>query len=850
MKRIINRQQIFGIIFSSVFFFGLLFHFFFYRNILINEHENHVKAVIENLKITIDSTIHEKEHSIEHTAEVVKLGLLDESEILELLQSTMALHPDFFSIYIGFPNNTMINATGFDPYASIPNFDVRLRPWYLEAIEKQTTITTNPFVNSSNDYVIITIATPIYADDDTLIGVLAGDLIVNQFLNVLQDSQITDNSYSFAITKTGEFLSHPTYSFHYDSSKPETNYISTVNITSLSNKSLEVMFANDTGVIPIVLEHTQGFIVYTTLATNEWIVGSFIPTSEYNYYLDQFIEIFLITMLGVAAVSAVFFAWQRKHLTTPMISLEREVADINLDQNIEYRLQIPKKDAFNDVRIKVNQLLDTTQEFFEKVDTDNKILSTSNEVLENTLVALRQTEDELRKQYDKLSISEGKYKSLVASMSQGIVLFDVIIGSRSKVEDAIIIDANESFANMIEQNKDDLMNVRLLDVMPGQMQFIKSIERVILSNKNDRFEYYDEKVRKYFEIIVYQVSENKVAAIVIDITIRKKLEEKLINLSFRDQLTELFNRRSYEDDLKQFELKEQFPFTIVMADVNGLKLVNDSFGHDEGDKLLKKVAQMLSKNCSKFGSIYRIGGDEFIIALPRMDYFEADEMIKKLKKLFSKEKISGVEISVSFGWATRDFASVSMAEVIKRAEDNMYKNKLYESPGMRGKAIDTVIDTLYLKSTKEKDHALGVQNLLEKFAIALNLPSSKVLELKKAGKLTDIEMIEIKRHPEVGYRILSAVPEFSEISQYILAHHEKWDGSGYPKGLKKDEIPFESRMMAICDAYYAMTSARTYKPKLTVKEAIQELKRCAGSQFDPFLVTEFVTKVLGSKEEN
>ncbi|HOI46662.1 MAG TPA: diguanylate cyclase [Bacilli bacterium] len=864
MKRIVNRQRIFGIIFTFVFIFGLFFHFLYYRNTLIKINEEKILSNVENMIVKIESDLHEKIHTIEHAASIAGLNLLDDNALLLFFQTTMETHPEFFSVYVGFEDNTMINGSGFNPYLTIPNYDVRIRPWYVQAKSSNTTVVTNPFVNSSNDYIIITIATPLYDESNHLIGIVAGDLIVNSFFDVVQQSELTENSYSFLVNQNGDFLSHPTYLYQYDASKTEQQFIDSTNIASISNKTMQALFSKQTGVTPVMLDGVNGYVAYKQLEINDWIIGTFTPIAEYSHYLDQFIEVFLITMIGIFLVSIVFFWWQRRQLTNPMLRMEQEVASINPSDDLTYRLPMNKNDPFLDVRNKINQLLTTTETFFNRVEADNQSLSTSNDLLEHTLVTLRKTEDELRIQYNQLSESEKKYKSLVGSMSQGLVLFEVTIGTRGKVEDAIVIDANNSFSEMIELPINKIMNTRLLDINPNLMQLIKSIERVMLSGKSDRFEFFDERISKHFELIVYQVSETKVATIIFDITIRKKLEEKLMDLSFKDQLTGLKNRRSYEDDLKRYETASEFPHTVLMADVNGLKLVNDSFGHDEGDKLLKKVATILTKVCGKKGSIYRIGGDEFIVSLSKTDYFETDEYVKKLKTLFSKERISGIEISVSFGWATRDFESVTMLEIIKRAEDNMYKSKLYESPSMRGKAINTVLDTLYMKSSKEKDHALGVQQLLERFAKALNLPSDKVLELSKAaeihdigkiiideaildkkGKLTDIEFIEMKRHPEAGYRILSTLPEFVDIAQYILAHHERWDGSGYPKGLKKDDIPFESRMMAICDAYYAMTSQRSYKPKLTKEEAIKELKRCAETQFDPYLVTEFITKVLG-----
>ena len=193
----------------------------------------------------------------------------------------------------------------------------------------------------------------------------------------------------------------------------------------------------------------------------------------------------------------------------------------------------------------------------------------------------------------------------------------------------------------------------------------------------------------------------------------------------------------------------------------------------------------------------------------------------------------------------------------------MYKKKLFESPSMRGKTINAIISTLHEKNKREEQHSHRVSALCKSMGKAIGLPEGEIEELKtvgllhdigkiaieenilnKPGKLTDDEWEEIKRHPEIGYRILSTVNDMSEMAEYVLAHHERWDGRGYPKGLKGEEIPFQSRIIAIADAYDAMTSERSYRSALSEEIAIEELQKNAGIQFDPELIRIFIEKVL------
>jgi diguanylate cyclase (GGDEF)-like protein/PAS domain S-box-containing protein len=348
-----------------------------------------------------------------------------------------------------------------------------------------------------------------------------------------------------------------------------------------------------------------------------------------------------------------------------------------------------------------------------------------------------------------------------------------------------------------------------------------------------------------------------------DINDRKQMELKLEYLSYHDQLTGLYNRRFFEQELRRLDKEENLPLTIIMADVNGLKLVNDSLGHAIGDELLKKVAKAIMKGCRATDIIARLGGDEFVILLPNTGTYETEQILKRIKSIALKEMVGAVEISISFGYETKKNVNVKIAEVLKKSEDFMYKKKLFDSPSMRGKTISAIISTLHEKNKREEQHSHRVSALCQNMGKVLGLHEDEIKELEtvgllhdigkiaieenilnKPGKLTDEEWEQIKRHPEIGYRILSTVNDMSEMAEYVLAHHERWDGMGYPKGLTEEEIPLQSRIIAIADSYDAMISERSYRNALPEEVAIKELKLNAGIQFDPELIKIFIEKVL------
>ncbi len=346
----------------------------------------------------------------------------------------------------------------------------------------------------------------------------------------------------------------------------------------------------------------------------------------------------------------------------------------------------------------------------------------------------------------------------------------------------------------------------------------------------------------------------------------KEKQEKIEYLSYHDQLTGLYNRRFLEEKLTRIDFNQDLPLTITMADVNGLKLVNDSFGHAYGDLLIRKVAEVIQEGCRQDDVVARIGGDEFIILMPRTAELEARRVIKGLKAMALQEKIGAFELSVSFGYETMETSEKSIRELLKKAEDYMYKNKLSESPSIRSNTIDTIIKTLHEKNKREEQHSHRVSELCRKTATELDCSNDEIEELKtvgllhdigkiviseailnKPGKLQDDEWKEIERHPEIGYRLLCTIKEMSEMAEYVLAHHERWDGTGYPKALKGKEIPLQARIIAIADSYDAMISERSYRQALPEEVAVAELIKNAGTQFDPELVKVFVEKVLGKK---
>jgi diguanylate cyclase (GGDEF)-like protein len=293
--------------------------------------------------------------------------------------------------------------------------------------------------------------------------------------------------------------------------------------------------------------------------------------------------------------------------------------------------------------------------------------------------------------------------------------------------------------------------------------------------------------------------------------------------------------------------------------VNGLKLVNDAFGHAAGDKLLTRVAQILKDCCRKEDVIARLGGDEFAIFLPRTSFKVTSIIIDRIKAACRNASQDPVQLSIALGAVTKESSSQSIQEIQREAEERMYRSKLLESKSLRASIISSLKRTLFEKSHETEEHTNRLQRVALKIGHALGLSEGELNDLSLLSTLHDIGKIAIPegiiakpaqlsteewdliwKHPEIGYRIAAATPELVPIAEAILAHHEWWDGTGYPRGLKGEEIPLLSRIISIVDAFDVMIFGRPYKEHITQEQALIELKKQGGIQFDPHLIEIFV----------
>lgn len=459
-----------------------------------------------------------------------------------------------------------------------------------------------------------------------------------------------------------------------------------------------------------------------------------------------------------------------------------------------------------------------------------------------------------------------RYKMLSESTTD-IILF-------VRYPDGKIIEANRAAVEALGYKLDEFINLNIFDLTCdiGKENTEILMEKAL---KGVRFE--SVLRRKDGSTFPVEVSatggmlqgQQVILGICRDVTERKHFEDQLRYMSRHDYLTGLYNRLTFEEKLIQLKNNPPYPFAVVMCDLDGLKMINDTFGHETGDIFIKAAASNLKKAVRPQDFLARTAGDEFVIIIPNADKAIVEEIIGRIRycvQNFNDCQLP-IPLNISIGYAIVENEDFDIKEALKTAENNMYREKVHHSISRKSSIIKTLMKMLEARDIITQDHSQRTEKMAVKLANRLNMSQRQIEDIKllamfhdigkvgipdsllfKKGRLTREERLEMQRHTEIGHRIAVSSPELAHISDWILLHHEWWDGNGYPLGLKGEEIPIECRILAIVDSYDAMIQDRPYRKAMSHEEAVAELKRCAGTQFDPHLVELFI-KILEEEAE-
>ncbi len=485
-------------------------------------------------------------------------------------------------------------------------------------------------------------------------------------------------------------------------------------------------------------------------------------------------------------------------------------------------------------------------------------------LMNSIFTGLERQAQRVKKSETQLTASEIKHKAMLSNISDAIVIIDpqgmVTYSSPNLLK---------RFPSMYKELKagcfydvlhpDDRVGMReLIEFLLLKKGRKRTMEARYLGKNNEV---------RYLELTAVNLTEDvNINGILInysDTTKRRVREQEIIYLNQHDSLTGLYNRSFFEMEKERLDQEGQLPLSIIIGDINGLKIINDSLGHAEGDKLLITISNLIAKSCRFDDIVARIGGDEFNILLPRTTLEEALEIIHKINQecdRYNRQVVGELyHLSISLGAATKVLPEESLDNAQKIAEDYMYKRKLLEGRSYHSSIISSMKMALFEKSHETQQHAQRMIELTKDLGKAIGLSDQQFDELELFSTIHDIgkigiedqilnkpeiltaeEWVKMRKHCEIGYRIAMASPELMSIAYYILTHHERWDGTGYPQGLKGASIPLLSRILSLADSYDAMIEDRPYRKGISKEEAIIEIEQNSGTQFDPELAATFI----------
>ena len=560
-------------------------------------------------------------------------------------------------------------------------------------------------------------------------------------------------------------------------------------------------------------------------------------TKNRDLYTSALKNIFAFSisfMLIFIVLSIAIFLLLGIYMSRPFVKLVDEVKEIDLKENILRRINETGKDEFAFLRRSINSML-------ERIEIEKKIVQDSEEKLRITLT----------------SVGDG----VIAVNRDGMIEFmnPIALQLTGYTAENVYERSFESIFEIVDERTREKLESPVKRVLDTNGPIELDNNTILISRDGT------ERLIEDSAAPIRDKAGSVVGCVIIfrDHSEKREKQKQIEYLSYCDQLTGLYNRRFFEDELRRLDTSDNLPLSIVFADINGLKTINDAFGHQYGDQLIQEVSESFKRGFRKNDFIARTGGDEFIILLPKTSGDLIQNMVERIKERIDTIKIMNINVSISAGWETKHSADQSVWDVLKTAEKCMYQKKILQSASKRNEAIRSILNALLLKSPREDAHSKRVSMLCVAIGEAYDLGDDEINELKVAGelhdigkiavdeailnkgeKMTDADWIQIKSHPETGYRLLGTSKEYYNIAGCVLAHHERWDGTGYPNGLRGEEITWKARVIALADAYDAMTSDRPYRKALSEAEAVSEVRKNAGRQFDPDIVIKFIEKVL------
>ncbi len=735
-------------------------------------------------------------------------------------------------------------------------FDPRTRDWYKAAKQTQGQVFSPIYKHFVMPDLTMSAVWPIYDRNGNLQGVLGTHIILSNIDNYLKKIVQDKSGYAIVIEKNSEELI--------------ANSLNVNNFITMEDGTMKRHTLHDieNQVIAQVYEQYKNtrdnFFLFETKSEDlyfnfqdyrkdglNWVIITAIPESMLMSDITQNIRLTIVLAILAILLSVAAYYLITNKLIKPIDTLIDATEKLS-SGDLSQRVTIIRNDEIGRISYSFNKMADTIHLLVNDLDA---------RVRERT-AELAKVNNELEKNKDQLRL-------ILDSTAEAIYGIDLNCNCTFCNFSCIKLLGYKREDELIGKNMHWQIHHIRRDGTPypiNECSVFQSFNEGKGIHINDEVFWKADSSSLDVEYYAYpQYKDGKIIGAVVtfmDITVRKKNEEQIRYLSHHDPFTGLINRHYFEHLVTKYDTKDNLPISIIYADLNGLKLTNDIFGHASGDMLIKKSAEILKKSCRVGDIVARVGGDEFIALLPRTEASDAEKIIERVQTKLAKEKVSAVKCSMALGVDTKTCSCQEIERIIENAENIMYKEKSLSRKSFGVDTINTIMNTLHERSPQEKKHSEEVSLLCNKIAQAMGLPETEIKKIREAGYLHDIGKIVIdenilnkedilsedesqkmQQHSVVGYRILNLFEDTLDLADIVLSHHEKWDGTGYPRGLKGEEIPLFSRIISLAEYYERkLPKSGTFAPK-TKENMINKLREGAGRRFDPALTELFITQL-------
>jgi diguanylate cyclase (GGDEF)-like protein/PAS domain S-box-containing protein/putative nucleotidyltransferase with HDIG domain len=725
-------------------------------------------------------------------------------------------------------------------------FDPRTRVWYKEAKQENRFVFAPVYKHFVMEDLTVSAATPIVIEEE-FIGVLGTHITlskINQMLvDIIEGANIKAIVYE---TESGELVANSI-------GRPNFNEVDSVVIREkigtldyeLVNLAFKKFQENNIREFELKYNDLEYFVSFNEYRHSgiDWTVASFIEESQYLEGVYDSLIITVLVFLIAILVAFITYMYTTNNLFKPIDDLI-EIADDFSRGDLRRRAKVYQYDEVGRLTSSFNNMADTLNDLVDNLESKVSERTTELEVL-NT----------------ELASSRGQLKLILDSTAEGIYGIDLDGNFAFINQSGLEILGYRDSKELIGKNSHMTIHYKDID---GQKISMEECKIMKAANNGEGIYVDDEVFWKKDGTCFYvgynsypQVVNNEVVGIVVtfkDITVEKENIEKIEYLSYHDALTGLYNRLYFESKLREVDKAERLPISVIVGDINGLKLTNDVLGHGAGDKLLIRVSEVFKEFQRESDIVARIGGDEFIMLLPNTKKRIAEKLAEDIRKTMNDQTIVAIKANISLGVETKTYNQENIEDVIRVAEDKMYLQKSISRQNIKRGQLENIVEAAHSKNEEERAHANFVSALSKEVGKKLGLEGSKLNQLEKAGYYHDAgkaflddkyarprvkdfsekEKEDMKQHAVIGYRILNSFDETLDIAEFALYHHELYDGTGYPRGLKGEEIPQGARILSAIEYYDALINGyidKMYSPK----EAIEIMKKELNNKVDPVI---------------